>query len=184
MEEYMNDIEAYPFPCDICEKNTHLTYNHEYNNFSQPIIEYIEPIICKKCGTNDHTTNNHIIYRIEKHKINITPDPICTKCFSDNHPRKYCEIYNRCIKSKNGYFEYLDQIYLAEKDKLMIDYCKYNPNAIEILKNFHLNSIDEQISFLYNHDYFPAQGLQPFWNIVYKQHSKELIEIVKMKYFD
>jgi hypothetical protein len=184
MEAYMNDMEAYPFPCGICGKNTHLTDDHVDVKISKPMIEHVELIFCAKCGSDEHTTNDHIIYRIEKHNINIIPDPICTKCLGDNHPRKYCDIYNGCINAENGYFEYLDQIYLAEKDRLMIDYCKYNPKAIAILNEFHTHSLDEQISFLFNHDYFPVEGMKPFWDIVYRQHSKESIESVKIKYFD
>jgi hypothetical protein len=184
MEAYLKDMDVYPHPCNICGLNTHPTDSHVYINFHQPKFNFVELIICDKCGSRDHTTNDHIVYRIEKYNINITPDPICTKCLGDDHPRKYCDIYKRYYNRENGYYNYLDQIYSYEKESLMIDYCKNHPTAIKILNSFHTFSLDQQISFLYDHNHFPAKGLQPFWDIIYKQHSTESIESIKMKYFN
>jgi hypothetical protein len=164
---------------------------YQLNNSAYPLTsKELESIACGKCGLHDHTTKEHIIGRIEKYEIIIQPDPICTKCLGHNHNRKYCEIYNR-IKNKHNdvmtedeYYEYLDQIYMYEKRSIILDYCRNDPIAKKILKCFHKNSLENQISFLSNHDHFPKEGLQPFWNIVYQQHSEESIEKIKMKYYD
>jgi hypothetical protein len=157
---------------------------NDYIDFNLPKFSFVKLSLCDICGSQNHTTNDHIISRIERYNIDISHSPICSKCFGEDHPRKYCDIYNECIKNDNGYFKYLDKVYHAEKKSRMLDYCKYSAKSIEFLNDFPMFSLDEQILFLYNHDHFPAEGLKPFWDIVYKQHPKQLIESVKIKYYD
>lgn len=195
----MNDESPFQLDIDIGDYSTKLTEDifiksiypySPYPNKIDEIHDEVESIACGKCGSDDHNTREHIIGRIVKYNIIITSDSICTKCLGNNHLRKYCDIYNSVKNIHNDtmtedeYYEYLDQIYNFEKNRLMIDYCKNDPKAKEILKNFDKFSIEDQIYFLFYNDHFPKEGLQPFWDIIYKQHSIESIEKIKMKYYD
>jgi hypothetical protein len=125
---------------------------------------------CDKCGSYNHTTNEHIMDRIVRYNIDITPDPICTKCLGTTHPRKYCDIY-----TSNSYYSYLDKVFMLERDKFLINNCKNSETYRKRLEEFSTKSMEYQISFIMNNDNQPREVLKPFVDIMYQQHSSEIV---------
>jgi hypothetical protein len=136
---------------------------------------------CNKCGSTTHTTEVHIARRLTFYNVDVTPDVICTKCLRNNHPRKYCEIYNSCVKDHddhNSYLNYLDKITEISKEEIITNNIINSESYQSNLKIFNQYSLEHQLDILIENSHRPHKVLKPLWDIVYKQHSKEEIDSI------
>jgi hypothetical protein len=135
--------------------------------------------LCDKCGSCAHTTEIHIARRLTYYNVDVTPDVICTKCLGNNHTRQYCEIYNSCVKDPddhNSYLNYLNKITEITKEEITTNNIINSGSFKSNLKIFNQYTLEYQLEILFENNYLPHKVLKPYWDVVYKHHSKEDID--------
>ena len=143
--------------------------------------------ICGKCSSTNHTTEIHITRRLVFYNVDYTVNKICTKCLGNNHPRKYCEIYNSCVKDpddSDSYLKYLDRITELKKEEKLINDILNSELYQSNLKIFDQYSLKNKLDILIINDHNPPIVLTPLWDIVYKQHSKEDVDYMMRELSD